>query len=307
MATETVEEKPVTTETPKGADAFAAARAAVGTVQDDTATETPAEDPAKVADQPTEATDGPDDTLLTPEELAALPPKDRAKAEKWQAKLTQKAQALSARDKELEEWNPLIEGLKTNPTAALESMAKQLGFTVAKAAAQDTKTIEAKTSEALTELPSELEFLRPHFEAFGKKLMDSMRGEIAPIKQAHEQLITEASAAETEATLKAFSAKYPGWEKHEQGMIELGKKILPGTGMADFEYMETLYKLKTADVSEAEKTRKVVAKINNAAKSSEDRTSGISNERVVHALPPPEKRSMRDAFEAAKRGELWEK
>lgn len=313
----TATEETVTTtneEAPKGAEAFEAARAAVksqssdqgaetDTATDDTSATPPAEDTTKVVDQPKEATEE-SDTLLTPEEEAKLSPKERTLYEKAQKNYTLKTQKLAADRKALEEWNPLIEGFKSNPRATLESVAAQLGLKVAD---QDTKTIETKTSEALAELPQELEFLRPHFESFGKKLMDSMKGELAPIKAQHEQLITEATAAETEATLKSFSAKYPGWEAHEQGMIELGKKILPGTGMSDFEYMETLYKLKTADIAEAEKTKKVVAKLNNVAKNSERQTSGIPNERVSHVLPPPDKRSMRDAFEAAKRGEVWEK
>ena len=301
-----VVETPVTTETPRGADAFTAAREAVGkadalvpevSTSDDTPTETPAEDTETTADQPQETVSDPD-TLLTPEELAALPPKERAKAEKWQAKLTQKAQALSAKEKEFSEWEPLIQGFKTNSKETLAQVAKQLGMTVAELKAQDTPS---------EDLPDELAFLKPVFEQRERALVEKLRAENAPIKQAYEQVIAETSAAETESTLKSMSAEFPGWEKHEPKMLEIAREIQPAAGTSEAKYLRTLYKLATADLTEAERTKKVVARINQSAKVSEERTSGIANERVAHAMPPPEKRSMRDAFEAAKRGEVWEK
>jgi small-conductance mechanosensitive channel len=312
---------PETTETasaPKGSDAFKAARASVAAqstdqepeaapapAKDDTTDTPPAEEPA-VTDQPSEVTE-PTDALLTPEELAALSPKERAKAEKWQAKLTQESQRQAAQRKELEGMIPLVEALKTNPQAALEEIAKQHGLTLTRNA-QDTQTVQARTAEVMAELPQELDFLKPILEGYGQKIIDSLRGEITPIKEAHAAMISEAVAAETQSTLEAFSAKYPDWKKHEPKMLELGKKFIPTAGaMTDFEYMETLHNLATMNVAKAEQTKKAVARINKAAASSEAPTSGMSNERVEHALPPPEKRSMRDAFNAAKRGERWVK
>jgi len=311
-------EETVSTE-PKGASAFDSARASVRasseapepeTPPDDTSASEPAHETETPADEPPET--GTDtDTVLSPEQLAKLSAKDRANAEKWQAGLTQRSQALKAsenelkaRENELKEWLPLIEALKTNPDAAIEQLAQRQGFTVSKA---QRAAAETKAAQTAAELPEELQFLKPVFEEYGKKLLDNLRGEIAPIKQATDQMMTQAVAAETEATLKSFSAKYPGWEKYERAMIEEGKSILPGQGMDDFKYLERLYKLVTADVTEAEKTKKVVEKINKSAESSEQKKSGVPDSRVAHSLPPPDKRSMRDAYEAAKRGEAWEK
>ncbi len=296
---------------PTGSGAFDAARASIGksadqaepAPSDDTSKdEKPAEDPV-AADQPKEPAD--EDALLTPEELAALPAKERAKAEKWQAKLTQKAQSLAAQGKEFDRWKPLITELEANPDAALTKLAEQRGLKLTPR--QDT-TVESKTTEQMAELPEEWQFMKPVFEAYGKKLLDSVRGEIAPVKEAHERMTTEAVAAETESTLERFTAKYPDWKKHEAKMLEIGTKFIPKEGsMSDFEYMETLRTLATAGISEAEKTKTVIAKINKAAENVEPNTSGMQQDRVVHTMPPPGKRDMRAAWEAAKRGEVWQK
>lgn len=309
-----VEETTATEKPAIGADAFSAARESVRTQSEDQgstetpeseSSETPTQEAEKVAGESQEATED-QDALLTPQEVAALPAALKAQYKSLEKAFTTKTQALSAERKALEEWNPLIEGMKTDPAATLEKVAAQLGFKVSKSN-QDTKTVESKTAEALAELPEELAFMKPYFESFGKKLLDSMNGVIAPIKAQHEQLITDATAAETKATVEAFTAKYPGWEKHEAKMLDIGQRILPGKGMTDIEYMEVLYREATHGISQAETTKKVVEKINRSAKSSEERTAGVSPERVAHAMPPPEKRGFRDAYEAAKRGEVWEK
>jgi hypothetical protein len=323
MSTE-VTEAPVSTETaktdvPTGKAAFTAARASIAAQStdqgpaesgspkpDDTpATKTPAEDPAKVTDQPPEVTDDPD-ALLTPDEVAKLSAKERGLYEKAQKNYTLKTQKLAEQRKEFDEWKPLIEALKTNPDAAIEQIAQQRGLKVSKAV-QDT-TVETKAAETLAQLPDELQFLKPVFEQFGKQIMATVEGKLKPIEQAHTAMVTEAAAAETEGTIKAFDAKYPGWKKHEAQMMELGKKFIPVAGTStDFEYMENLYKLVTADMKKVEQVKETIKQINKSAESVEPNQPGVSDSRVEHALPPPDKRSMRDAFKAASQGIRWTK
>lgn len=273
---------------------------------DDGEEKTPAQETEKPADEPTESGEDTNDALLTPEEVSKLSPGDRKLYEKAQKNYTLKTQKLAADRKDIDEWKPLIEGLKDDPATAVEQLAARFGLKVAKADAQDTKTVETKTAETLAELPDDLQFLKPVFEAYGKKLLESVRGEIAPVKEAQDRIVSDAVASETESTLTAFEAKYPGWKKHEAKMLEIGKKFVPAAGsMTDFEYMETLHRLATADITEAEKTKKVVEKINKAAQSVEPTTPAAQDSRVEHALPPPGKRSIKDAYAAAKRGERW--
>ena len=292
-----------------GADAFKAARASVADQSKDPepppetepADDTPADDkpaqaPEKPADEPTEP--GDDDTLLTDEDAAKLTGDAKKQFDRMNKAFTQKTQRLAAARKELEPWKPLIAAMTADPEAALVQLAKERGFTLTKAEA-------AKIEAAGDDIPEELRFLTPLLEARDKRMEAKIRAELAPLKEAQTQLLSESIAKETEADIATFTAKYPGWEKHEPKMIELGQKIQPVNGMSAVEYTEILYKLATADLSEAERTKKVVGKINKAVAAAEPQVSGVSGERVEHAMPPPDKRSMRDAFEAAKRGEVW--
>ena len=317
-------ETTATTEsTPKGADAFKAARASIAAQSedqgqkeaappaDDTTDKPPAEEPEKVTDQPPEVTADPD-ALLTPEELSKLSPKERAKAEKWQAKLTQESQRQAAVRKDLEGYEPLAKALKTNPMAALEEIAKQNGLTLTKPS-QDTKTVEDATANTLAALPEELQFLKPIFDQFGQTILASVKGELEPLKQAQTEMISQAAAAETEGTMKAFDAKYPGWRKHESAMVALAQKIIPTAGaMTADEYMETLYKIVAAPATKAEQVKEAVKQINKSVAAVEPNTPGVSDSRVEHAMPPDwakmtNSERMKASFEAASKGIVWKK
>ncbi len=323
-----VEETQVSTEKPAiGRDAFAAARAQLSAQSsdqapaeqqpstDDTSTETPAEQPEKVADQsqaPTET----EDTLLTADELAKLPPKERAQAEKWQATLTKKAQALSAKTKELEQWQPLINGLTSdNPSAVVEELAKRVGLTISKAN-QDTtvdKQVAAKLSTAIEKLPAELRPLfEPFAEALAADLKASFEGRIKPLAEAQSLMISEAAAAETKAFDEAFAAKHQDYRQLEPKMIELGQKILPTAGVSTDEYMELLYTLAKSGQSKVEQVKETVRQINKSVESSEPRTTGVAEVRVEQGLPAnwnqmTSKERMKAAYEAAGRGVIWKK
>lgn len=321
MATTT--EEPKSQPTAIGKDAFAAARASLDTPSpeqlseekpsDDTSTETPAQEPETVADEPTETTNEPE-AILTPEQLAALSPKERANAEKWQAKLTQRAQALSAQEKEFAEWKPLIEALKENPDDVLLDMARQRGFTISQPQVQDTTTAQ---QEALAGLPEELKFLepvlKPMLEQYGKTIMQTVDAKLKPVADAHTQMMTEAAAAQTQATLQVFTTQHPEWKKHEAEMVALGQKFQPTAGaMTDGEYLQMLYTLVTAKQSKADQIKETVKQINKSAASVEPNTPGVSESRVEHAMPTDwanmtSKERMRAAYEAAGKGIVWKK
>ena len=301
-------------EVPTGKAAFAAARESVlqaSHAQDQEPAPVeppslpPAEESPEVEDQPSEATESPD-ALLSDEQVAKLTPDQRKQYDEMNRAWTQKTQKLSAERKEMEQWKPLIDALTNDPDAALRQLAERRGMQLSPKAQE--QVVAAAAADTLAELPEELQFLKPALELLGKTILDSVEGKLKPIAEAQTQMLSEAAAAETQATLEAFSAKYPGWEKHQEAMVKLGQKMIPTAGaMTDFEYMEMLHTLASAKESEADKTKKVVAKINKAAAASEQKTAGLSSERIEHAMPPPGKRSLRDAYEAAKRGEVWTK
>ena len=327
MEEETVEEKTVTTTTPgkgEGKDAFAAARAAVAaqskdqgaaapdeSPDDDTSaqnepaqeTETPADESTETG--PTEDTSEPD-TLLTPEETAKLSAKEQRLYEKAQKNYTLKTQRLAEERKALEPWKQLSESLQADPDAVITELARRRGLTIAKT--QNT-TVQDTAKTTLAELPAELQFLAPVLEQFGNRLLEKVKADIAPIRTTQEEQIAATVAAETDAEVKAFSAdpRFKDWKQHEAKMLDIGKKFTPSNGMTTFEYMETLYTLATANRKKADVVKDTVEKINKSAAASESVTPGVQNKVVEHALPPPEKRGMRDAWEAAKRGERWVK
>ena len=305
MPDTTVEEKQVT-----GSNAFEAARASVAKPVDDTPTETPAEETVTVADQPTAPTEEPIDTLDIPEEeVKKLSLKEQKVYRALQKKFTETSQARSALEKQLDSWKPLIDGFSADPDKTLADLAKERGFVLTK---QDQDIARAHTAETVQSLPEELNFLEPILADRDRRLIEAMRAELAPIRETTNQMLTEAAAAETEGTLKAFESKYPEWKKYEPQMLTLAQKFLPAKGaMTDFEYMEHLYKLSTVDISKAEQTKTVIDKINRSASNAEPPASGISSSRVEHTMPADlasdSSSRMRAAWEAAKRGERWTK
>ena len=304
--------------TPKdtGRGAFAAARASLhasGVKQDTHVVleppskeeQPPVEAAEKVEAQPQETTEE-SEHLFTPEYVASLPAELQTRYKQMNGDYTRKTQALAKerkdienRVKELDEWQSVIEGLKKNTDETIEQLAKHRGLTI-------SRNTEQATSE---ETPEELKPLESYLEARDKRLESRIRAEYEPVKAKVAEMETNHAAAETKATVEAFTSKYPGWEKYESAMMDVGKKFVPTAGaMTDFEYMEHLYTIARSKDSEAEKTKKVISKINNAAKSVEpNRSSGVSSEQVEHVLPPPEKRGIRESYAAAKRGEAWTK
>lgn len=304
------------TETPAapaatGSAAFDAARASIAAreskASDDTPVETPAQEPAKVADEPTDATETPSDALeLTDEEIKQLSPKDLGTYRKLQKAYTQRSQEHSALKKQFDPWKPLIDAVSADPDKALERLAKERGYTLSRAT-QDN-AVREHTAETVGALPEELQFLEPILKARDQQLMDKIERQIAPMRRTTDAIVSEAAAAETAGTMRAFEAKHPDWKQHEGKMLEIGQKFVPVPGtMTDFEYTEMLYRLATADVTKAEQTRSVIEKINKSAANAEPATPGMNSQRVEHTLPPEGERDIRAAFRAAKNGIVWSK
>jgi hypothetical protein len=294
-------EETVQTETAKpaiGQDAFAAARESLraqsqdkgtddtATPSDDTSTETPTQQAETVADESPETTNE-TEHVLSKEEIAALPPKQRANAEKWQAKLTQESQRLSAERKELEQWRAQAEAEKAKPV-------------------QDTTaTIANQFSKAVQALPEEL---RPLFQPFAEAIL----GEIQPIAQAQQELISKAVASETQGEVKAFESKHPDYRKHEAGMLDWMQKFQPMPGVSTADYMEEAYKSVTANQKKVEQVKETVKQINRSAGSVEPNTPGVPEGRVEQTMPSnwndmTDKERMRASWAAASKGIVWKK
>lgn len=281
---------------------------------DDTTTQT-AEPTEEAADQTEVTAETEDDELLSADEVAKLTGDARKQYDRMNKAFTTKTQVLAEKRKGVEKWDRLITALDTNPDQTLEELAAARGFKLSKSEkSADGKKVTTETpadqvkqeiDQALADMPDELKFLKPYFEKFAAKLTSSIDSKMKPIQESHQQMTNQAIETQTAATLKSFSTAHPGWEKHETKMLEIAQKIQPSGKMPEFEYLETLYNLATANQTNAERTKKVVDKINKSAAAAETVGSGVSEKQVVHALPSPDKRGIREAYEAAKRGERW--
>ncbi len=308
---ETVVTETPAVEAPIGKDAFKAAREEIrarsqsqdqGSEPETPETDDTPKPDAKPSQQPetpadeTPETGETEDALLTPDEVSKLSAADKKLYAKAQKNYTQKTQKLAAERREFEEQKALHE----------RQLAERQAPPV-----QDTKVIETQATEALATLPEEWQFLKPLFETYGKQVRDSVlasvKGELEPIKQTHMEQTSRAVAAETNATLEAFTAKHPDWKKYETRMVEEMSYFAPGA-LDDAKAMEKAYRLATADLAEAQRTRTVVDKINKAAENAEPVTQGIDSSRVEHVMPEGLNESgkrFRAAAAAAKRKEVW--
>jgi hypothetical protein len=147
--------------------------------------------------------------------------------------------------------------------------------------------------------------LKPAFEKLAKRVVGS---EIEPVRQHMDNQLANAALAETSAVMSKFETKYPDWKKHEPKMLEIARSVQPAPGTEAIAYMETLYKLATFDLSDADRVRTTVDRIKNAASASDKPSGSVPGNKVS---PTPKKfKSVDDAvsaaFEAAKRGERWE-
>jgi len=268
------------------------------------------EPPELVADQPAISTE-PAESFLTPDEVNKLTPEQQMVHKRMNRAYTAKTQALSAERKSIEQYQQLIHAFETNPTETLKTLAKHYGLPVTEAPAVAEAQVQSMTDSVLTELREslgpELSFLAdkltPAFDKLARHISESViSAKVKPIEEAQQQQIAETAAKQTEAVLSNFTAKHPGWNKHEAKMAEIGQKLTPN-GMDEVEYLETLYALATAKEQSAAMTKAVVDQINKAAASSESIESGVSASRV--ASNPPKLPTFAQAWDAAKKGERF--
>jgi uncharacterized protein YcaQ len=136
------------------------------------------------------------------------------------------------------------------------------------------------------------------------RLADHIAGQkVQTIQTQATHTAEQVHRAEITRVMNDFSEKHPNWKQHEPAMEALGKKLQPH-GMGEMEWMETLYRL-VAPQTPTTVTASVVEKIVKAAAAS-DETSGTPMTESRVKSQPAGKASFKSAFEAAKRGEVWE-
>ena len=260
MAEETAPEAvadQATAEAPEAVQAATSDTTASTTV--DTADKAPAPQEASAEEQ-----------LLSQEELSKYPdPQSQIKA--MQKAFTQKTQKLAP-------YRRLIESLEKDPQATVKALAAQLKLQVQEPQATSTPEVD-ETVQYI-----ESTFGKQAAEAFRRLAEKTIESKVAPLQEFQQRLTVEAAAKQSQATLEALTAKHPDWKNYEGKMVELGGRLQPN-GMSESDYLETLYYLATKDRSEADKTAKVVERINKSAASAESPTTGVAPSRVAPTMP----------------------
>lgn len=261
--------------------------------------------------------------FLSDEELSSLKAKHGtdadALARDLKAAFTKKTQSLAEQRKSVErlaEHADFIDALQKDPLATIQQVAERMGWNIAPktAEAQATEHADATIAKAQNGLRDRLrekltahglDFLvDPIADSVEPSVKEAIEEAIKPMKSALKTHDDRAAEGQRDAVLAAFEAKHPDWKAHEASMTKLSARIKPGDGVEPGEYLETLYDLATKDTREAEAVKRHIAKMTQAAKADEGKSHSVADGQVMTARPANP--SIREAFEAAKRGERWE-
>jgi hypothetical protein len=265
-------------------------------VAGDTASpELPAEN-NEAQNQPAEGAEAPSDEAKL---LAELPPALRTR---YNQVFTQKAQKYAEERKRYEPYAQLIASLEQDPLTTIKALAERAQLIKApEPGERATDSYVAKLAAIVGE--EEAGRLAPILKEVAK---EAIAEEVKPLKAHQEYVSAEFAREQTATVMKAFSDKYPGWEKYESKMLEFSNTLQPN-GMDEGAYLEALYKLATYGVQSAEQTKAIVEKMQKSAAASESVSSGVNASRVA---PGPRKykdtdEALREAAAAARRGEVW--
>jgi hypothetical protein len=218
-----------------------------------------------------------------------------------------KFREVSDQRKSLQPYSDFIKALDTDPRKAVAALAVQLGMKIegTESVKEATEDVQAKLTETVKKA------LGPDFEDLADRLIpaisavaDSMvQKALKPVLDKQDEIIVDAAAKSSEAAMLTFAKTHPGWEKHEEAMVELSKRLPPGEGMSEPDYLDAIYYLVTSDKSEGSAVKKTVDRMKQAARDS-NADASVSSDKV--ALRGAKLPTFREAAEAAKRGERLE-
>lgn len=239
-----------------------------------------------------------EEQLLSEEEYEAVQDDPVALKKALQTAFTKKTQALSPAKR-------LLQALSSDPDKVILELAKARGLKVeappATPAAGATQDTRDEIMDALSEHlgPTAAAQLKPALEKLVEKF-------VGPLREAHEVSLAKAALEQANQVKAEFTRSHPGWEKFEPAMVELAKKVQPN-GMNPAEYMDMLYTVVSGESAIAKQVNKVVQRMTkSAAAVSEARVSGATPAQVKKSLPDGRLPTLKEAAEAALRGERFE-
>jgi len=225
-----------------------------------------------------------------------------------QGAYTRKTQSLAAERKELEGGLNLLRAIQSDPGAAVRQMAKELGLSIAEAKEVAQADPTAATAEKLRSVFGE-GITQQLFPILQEMLSTHTKSALTPVQEMLEAVKRESVQRESAATLQAFKAKHPDYEKFQPIMMQLAGNYTPKDGVWTLERLDDLYELATARANRAKDARatsdRMIDSARAAATSAGPRATPKGN---FSATPPPAadlNSAMDRAFEAAKRGQRY--
>jgi len=214
---------------------------------------------------------------LTPDQIAELKkdPRLRAIYKGLMSSYTPKMQQFA---EQARLWDAL-----NNPQTqrqAVEALARTVGLDI-QPTDQPQRDQAAKVADDISDEwskvvgPEAAQLLRPLIE---KTALAAVNGTLQPLQQATQYLQMDARSRQAEAQVSQFrsEAQKRGWDVNpeiEARMAELGQQILPGRAIESVEdgvkHLERLYRLATADTAESDAEKRVLERMNKAAKTAE--------------------------------------
>lgn len=222
---------------------------------------------------------------------------------------TKKFQQLAKSQQILAPYVDLVKALDANPREAITAMAKQFGIELAgtgKTTEQVTETLDQRVSALVkASLGEEYGDLADKLGPTIQQIAQLVAEEQGRATQDQlETVIQDSALREANAAIATFAKAHPDWEKHEEAMAELSKRLPPGEGMEEGEYLEILYSIVTKDKATGDGVKKVINRVAKSAENSDGRDTSVSGQHV--AVTPGKPPSFAEAAAAAKRGERFE-
>lgn len=281
----------------------------------------------KAADDKTKDQTG----LISDDEFASLqtthkddPAAFRKALEDAFAKSTQTRTDERRSSERLAQYADIIDAYEADAEGTVRELAKQLGLTIT--APGDSTVTTEKTDATVDVVAAEFrKALGPDFEYLADNLMPAVKGLVErltdsrvetatkPIKDNLKVVLDKTAQEQTALVMKALTDQHPDWEEHEPAMLALSQKLSPN-GMTETEYLDHLYTLVTTptkaaatekdiEAKVAARVKKAIERLNKGAEETETRADATPDRHVRDKAP--EKPTIQEAFEAAKRGVVW--
>jgi hypothetical protein len=261
-------------------------------------TETEEEGDEGRSDSPATKDTDQEEELLSEEEHEALKANPAALRKAYNRAFTQKAQKMA-------EQRRFIEAFTKDPVAVITQVAPLLGL---KITPPETKAEVDEVRKTFEEQlgPEMAEKLMP---AFNKMVEQQVAAKVKPLEEGINQQTAQAAKKQSELVLKLFQKKHPDWKKYEPDMLKLARQVVVAkdADMTEDEYLEYLYLIAARRAGKADAAAEAAERMNNAAgKADSTGKTRTAPGKRVQPTAPKRKISIRDAMEAAKRGEEWQ-